>query len=135
MNDTTDFDPENSGDGAKITPSPVKEPHRWKPGQSGNPSGLPKNPAAEVTLCRQMALERSPQAIDVLTQIMMNPKSKESARVRCAEVILERGLGKSVQPVLVDTNNDYLSILERIGQRMKATVIDCIAEDVTPKNT
>lgn len=45
-----------------------------------------------------------PQALDVLKRILTNEGAKDSDRIRCAEIILDRGYGKPVQAVDLETN-------------------------------
>lgn len=66
----------------------------WAKGQSGNPGGRPKELRKVVALARK----RTTVAIKTLEDIMTNG-SNEGARVRAAEVLLERGWGKPAQPL------------------------------------
>lgn len=65
---------------------PVGRP--WKPGQSGNPSGLSKDTAGRVVEARRLALEHAPRAIATLAELL----DDEDARVRiaAAEGLLDR---------------------------------------------
>lgn len=40
-----------------------------------------------------------PDALDVLRRILLDEEAKHSDRIRCAEIILDRGYGKPVQAV------------------------------------
>jgi len=66
----------------------------FKPGRSGNPGGRPKQIAGIRELCQQFSIE----AIEILMGIVHDPKSKDSDRIRCIEIILDRGYGKPLQP-------------------------------------
>jgi hypothetical protein len=68
-------------------------------GVSGNPSGRPKV-AGEL---QELARQQSPEAIATLKAIMQNGKSPAAARVRVAEVLLDRGYGKPLQPTALAT--------------------------------
>lgn len=67
----------------------------FQPGQSGNPGGRPK--AAHRV--RDLARERTEDAIDVLVSIMRDEGAPAPARVSAASAILDRGYGKPSQPV------------------------------------
>lgn len=69
-------------------------------GVSGNPSGRPKEYREVVALAR----EKSAAAIATLAEIMTNTELRESARVKAAEVLLDRGYGKAPQTVNINTD-------------------------------
>src|SRR5215471_7267549 len=46
-----------------------------------------------MAACEQAALERTPEALATLTQLMRHSED-DRVRTRCAEIIIERGLGK-----------------------------------------
>jgi len=75
------------------------KPHRgqFQPGQSGNPGGKPK---AIITVV-EAARARTVQAIETLTEIMLNKKNSPSARVTAALGLLERGWGKAPQSISI----------------------------------
>ena len=62
----------------------------FKPGKSGNPGG---RPAVSAEL-RALARERTPAAMNVLTQIMQDPKAPAAARVAACRELLDRGYGR-----------------------------------------
>lgn len=67
----------------------------WKPGQSGNPGGMPKG-AFDV---KQLAREHAPGAIETLASIMRDSLMPPAARVAAANSLLDRGFGKPVQEI------------------------------------
>ena len=69
----------------------------WKKGQSGNPKGKPPVVKEVVELARKHTVE----AIQALVDIVTDPGEKGAARVRAAEVILDRGWGKATAPIEV----------------------------------
>lgn len=73
---------------AKIKP-------RWKPGQSGNPSGRPKVPV-EV---RDLARAHTTEAIAALARTLKDKRAPHAAKVAAANAILDRGYGKPTQPI------------------------------------
>ncbi len=92
----------------------------WQPGQSGNPSGLPKG-VAEV---RAAAREHTALAILTLAEIAGNAEAPPSARVSAAEALLDRGWGKSVQPVDLHDNRPLASVpAERIIAALDALAV------------
>lgn len=74
-----------------------KNSGQFKPGQSGNPGGRPKE-APEV---RELARAHTPDAIKALSEIVKNKKANPSARVSAAAVLLDRGYGRASQDLTV----------------------------------
>jgi hypothetical protein len=83
---------------------------RFRPGQSGNPSGTPR---ATIEL-RRLAQAHGPAAIAALAEIMVNKRNSPQARATAAQALLDRGYGRPVQPVdlearpLADVPTDVL---------------------------
>lgn len=67
----------------------------WVKGVSGNPGGRPKG----IWDVRALAQQHCKRAIEVLAEIMRNPKNAPSARQAAANALLERGYGRPVQPI------------------------------------
>lgn len=70
---------------------------QFAPGVSGNPAGRPRIPESLVRAARQYTR----QALSVLLRLMRSAKS-ESVKLRAAEIVLDRGWGKSIQAVQID---------------------------------
>jgi hypothetical protein len=68
---------------------------QFRPGMSGNPGGRPKMPEE----FRQLARENSIPALQVVVDILKNPKSANKDRLKAAEIILDRAWGKPIQGV------------------------------------
>src|SRR5437016_1711853 len=64
-------------------------PGRFRPGQSGNPGGRPK----EIAHVKELAREYTEKAVMTLAEIMGNTQEPASARARAAEVLLNRAWG------------------------------------------
>lgn len=82
---------------AKAAPKPKREPGngKWVKGQSGNPSGRPK----EIGWVRELARAYTDVAVQTLAQIMQDDKQPAASRVSAAQSLLDRGWGKPSQPV------------------------------------
>ena len=65
------------------------------PGQSGNPSGRPAMPEEVKRLLETAA----PEAIQFQIDTMRNEEAPYQMRVKCSELLADRGLGKPIQGV------------------------------------
>jgi hypothetical protein len=61
-------------------------------------TGRPKS----VSQIQLYALARCREAIDVVTRVMREPKDGDNVRLRAAELILDRGVGKANQAISLD---------------------------------
>lgn len=76
----------------------------WKPGQSGNPGGRPK----EVAHVRELARQHTAEAIATLVDIMRHGTS-DRARVAAAEALLNRAWGHPTTPVEAELKGEGLA--------------------------
>lgn len=74
----------------------------WVKGQSGNPSGKPKEDAA-VREAKELARAKSPDA--VLKLIALMDSADEKVSLAACNSVLDRGLGKPVQAIVGDDEN------------------------------
>jgi len=83
----------------------VGKPHRWKPGQSGNPSGKGK---AHFDVAKQ-SRKSGPEVVRFWKGVMQDPKMPIGQRMRASENLMNRGFGKSLEPVhmQLDTKVDH----------------------------
>lgn len=74
----------------------------------GNPGGgRPKMPEELKEAFREL----TSKAKDTLVEIMCDPCAKETARIRAAEIILERGWGKPEQAVSLETQTAEVGVV------------------------
>ena len=52
-----------------------------------------------------------PDALAVLKRILLDEEAKHSDRIRCAEIILDRGFGKPVQAVDLETQTSDVGVV------------------------
>ena len=88
----------------------------FKKGESGNPAGRPKLDPELKTFARSYTLE----ALTTVVQIMQDEKQPASARIRAAEMILDRGHGKAPQ-VIEPENYDIMTNAE-LNQRIRESL-------------
>ena len=92
-------------------------------GKSGNPSGRPK----VVGEVQELARKQGPQAIETLTKIMKNGRTKAVTRMAAACALLDRGYGRPMQSVmqmhapLTELTNDELNDFIRRAREMEAS--------------
>ena len=67
----------------------------FQKGTSGNPGGRPK----VLGDVQELARERSPEALNILANVMRDEKAPPAARVAAANALLDRGYGKPTQPI------------------------------------
>lgn len=112
---------------------------RFPKGVSGNPTGRPRDTIAKL------ARERGPEALAVLTEIMLDKAAFPKDRMAAAEAVLSRGFGRPVQP-MADTDaegNDKpassgpseaaLAVFGRLVEKLDVPRWRAEVIDVTPR--
>lgn len=89
------------------------EKGRFVKGTSGNPTGRPAVPVK----AKEMLISMLPKALNVLQEIIDDPKAKQETKIRAAELVIDRNLGKAVTPVLTETvgKDSSLTLSEMIA--------------------
>lgn len=97
-----------------MAPEPIKG--RFKKGQSGNPGGRPKG-AKEI---RDLALKHCPAAMALLAKYVTTKQKGVShdVRVRAAQEILNRGVGKAIQPIDLPPDSNVASLWAEAAKLM-----------------
>lgn len=105
---------------SKRTAKPRGRP--FQKGQSGNPSGRPKNtPEQQDALAAIRDL--APNAAQVLQAIMEDANAPAAARIRAAVEVLDRTYGKAETPIKVDEGGtNALTDIRNEVQKIKAAV-------------
>lgn len=70
-------------------------PKAFKPGQSGNPGGMPKAIVDVVAAAR----EHTPLAVSTLAMVASDVKAPPAARVAASVALLDRGWGRPSQVI------------------------------------
>lgn len=86
----------------------------FKPGQSGNPGGRPKE-AAEV---KSLARSHSKEAVDKLVALMRSSADERTIIAACNS-ILDRGLGKPAQAITGGDEEDLPLKVEGVLRLVK----------------
>ena len=79
-------------------------------GKSGNPGGRPKKDHEAAARVAELARKHCPRAIGILVDIMKHGE-KEATRLAAAMAILDRGIGKPLQTMDVDSDGPLVVIV------------------------
>jgi len=86
----------------------------FKPGQSGNPKGRPK----EFAEIKALARVHGPEAIETLARLMR--ESDPRTQVAAAKELLDRGFGKAEQHV--DVSGEVTKFVVRLPEAPTTTI-------------
>jgi hypothetical protein len=113
-----------------LTPAEARtqhlEPYKFRPGQSGNPAGFPKSRREQIEACERLARERSPEAIEIMTQLMRH-SDDDRVRLLAADKLNERGLGRAREFVPEEEMSSWHNMS---ADQLRAKLIDEI-EDIS----
>ena len=87
----------------------------FKPGQSGNPSGRPKQ-TKEQKDAMQAIRELTNKAADVLERMLEDETTPPAQRLKAAELVLERAYGKAEARVEINTPDHQ--VMDEVRKRM-----------------
>lgn len=126
--------------------SETSEPRRrgpgrpWQPGQSGNPSGLSRDTAAEIQEARALALSHAPYAIQRLRDLL--DSGDEGVVAEAARALLDRGglrpysvepekIEITAIPINVDELRESLMVRVAALAALPASMVDATPEEAT----
>lgn len=99
-------------------------PNRFKPGQSGNPSGCPKRTQEELDGLEKIR-KLAPGVAAKMKEMLAAPKVPAIAKVRILEIILERTYGKPESSLkLISAQQSVEAAQARIAAIVSAIRID-----------
>ena len=75
---------------------------------------MPRTKPRAIVDIKSLAREQTQKAIDVLTAVMMQPKTAPAARVAAAQALLDRGWGRPAQVVTGDESGVPISVIHRV---------------------
>lgn len=94
----------------------------WKPGQSGNPSGMPKDIAPLVLEARRLALSYAPRAIERLAELVGS--KDERVAVAAAEGLLDRA---GLRPYALEPERHEVAVAAVDVDALRATLAARVA--------
>lgn len=83
-------------------------------GESGNPAGRPKRSEQEKKTIDEMC-RLAPMALDVLEQMLTDEDAPGYLRVKAAEIVFDRVLGKPMTATELDGYEDFQEMLETMN--------------------
>lgn len=84
-------------------------------GVSGNPSGRPKKIEELSATCREL----TPDALEVVKEVMLSPESRGADRIAAARLIVEYGYGRPQQGINLDVTT---KVEEMSDEQRKARI-------------
>ena len=86
------------------TPDPNRDKTtgRFVAGNRANPGGRPALPVS----AKDRLVSMLPNALDTLQQLINDESAKPEVRIRAAEIVLDRNLGRAVTPIMAEVVSD-----------------------------
>lgn len=75
---------------------------RFQKGQSGNPEG--RKPLAPEL--RDMLLPLGEKSVNALKSVLESDTAKDADKLKAAEIVMDRLLGKATQPIVADVHTE-----------------------------
>jgi hypothetical protein len=94
--------------------------HKWKPGQSGNPSGR----GGLYHEARRLAAEASPEAMKRLIELMKNAEDERVAFMACTAILDRSG----VKPIEYDAREEQQALSRLPLEERKARLRELIGQ-------
>lgn len=76
--------------------------YEYKPGQSGNPSGISKEMAQKIRACRMKALDECPAVLDVINTVSRGGFELGRSQMWAMQQLLDRGMGRAHQAMTIE---------------------------------
>ena len=89
-------------DSPEVSSDPEKYPNRFKPGQSGNPSGRPKRTEEEKEAMEKIR-SLAPRAAEEMENILRSKTASLYAKIQVIDIILSRTYGKPETALKLET--------------------------------
>ena len=102
---------------------------RWQKGMaSPNPKGRPKMPKTTQEV-RDLCREKTPQMVEVLTRVALNPKSPPAARTTAAQYLIDRGWGRTPSGDLEGAEGLIIKVVKFNNQQIDGDDMKVIEHD------
>src|SRR5215469_13578056 len=98
-------------------------PFRFKPGQSGNPEGLPRSRREQLATLAAAALEMSPEMLAIAADLARHSPD-DRVKTRCAELVLAYGVGRPREAPPPET---VRKMLERVAINVRFVTAETAA--------